>query len=40
MNSAQVQKSTVMENFNLLVLHTVIWRRRLHPRGKTRGCTQ
>lgn len=28
-----------MENFNLLVLHTIMWRWRWHRRDETRGCT-
>jgi len=27
-NSAQVKNSTVMENFNMLVLHAIMWKRR------------
>ena len=28
LNSAQVKNSTAMENFNMLVLHTILWRMR------------
>jgi hypothetical protein len=33
LNSTQVKKPTAMENFSLLVLHAILWRRkmRVHP---------
>jgi hypothetical protein len=30
MNSEKLKNSKVMENFNMLVLHTIMWRRRWH----------
>jgi len=29
-----------MESFNMLVLHTIMWRRRWHRKRKTCGCTR
>jgi hypothetical protein len=33
-NSPQVKNSTAKENFNLLVLHTIVWRRRWRRKRK------
>jgi len=34
LNSAQVKKPTAMENFSPLVLHAIMWRRRLGRRRR------